>query len=380
MINNFYRTLALKQYELTNHLGDVMVVISDRKIAVDDGTYSGGVKINSTPDGITDFYQADVVQAVDRYLGGWPMPGRSFYSSDKYRYGAGGKENIDEVTGSESTVDMGDRWLDERLLRTPKPDAKGALYPGVSPYAYVLNSFPNAIDPDGKVVIFINGNHYGDGGTSAYWRQYEDYQSGTRTTYDEFGVPDKVPVYSKRETYAFDKQAMQQFGDNKARYYDGSLGGWAPFNMNSNGQTYERYQSGYMQAKTDAADIIANLKRDADGNITETIKIVSHSMGGVYSKGFVQGLNDYIAANKIEGVKIEIEVDFAPFQSNDPLNAAKDGVPTFQASHSDDPVAGNKPGKGSKQVDTGSDAGQGHSIFDFKSTVKKLGNMLKGVR
>lgn len=55
-------------------------------------------------------------------------------------------------------------------------------------------------------------------------------------------------------------------------------------------------------------------------------------------------------------------------------------MPTFQASHSNDVFAGNKPGPGSKQVDTSSDAGQGHSIFDFRSTVKKLGNIIKGIR
>jgi hypothetical protein len=173
---------------------------------------------------------------------------------------------------------------------------------------------------------------------------------------------------------------MLSIKDNKARYYDGALGGWAPFNTGSNTQPYERYTEGYLQAKTDAADIINGLQKDKDGNYTETIKIVSHSMGGVYSKGFVQGLTDYMTENNITGVKIEIEVDFAPFQSNDPLNRVRGDVPTFQASHKDDGVAGNKPGKGSIQVDTSSDKAQGHSIFDFKSTVQKLGGLLESAR
>ena len=312
------------------------------------------------------------------------MPGRYWPGNDvsngNYRFGYSGHEKVDEISGNGNQVDMGARYLDTRLARTSSTDPKRQLYPGISPYAYSLNSPINAIDPDGKVVIFVNGNHYGDGGSSPYWREYEKYESGYKIQHDEFGATEKIPSYSERETYAFDEQVKQQFGDLKARYYDGSLGGFAPFNINSNTQPYERYMSGYLQAKTDASDIIAHLQRDDNGNITETIKIVSHSMGGIYSKGFVKGLKDYIAKNNIEGVKIEIEVDFSPYQSNDPFNAAQDGVPTFQGSHSDDPVAGNKPGKGSEQLDTGSDPGQGHSIFDFKNTVKKLRGLLKSVR
>src|SRR5690606_21118470 len=39
-----------------------------------------------------------------------------------YRYGFGGHEKLDEVSGSGNVVDMGDRWLDVRLGRTHKLD------------------------------------------------------------------------------------------------------------------------------------------------------------------------------------------------------------------------------------------------------------------
>lgn len=85
------------------------------------------------------------------------MPGRNFNSSD-YRYGYGSHEKVDEVSGSGNTVDMGDRWLDTRLGRTPKMDAKATSYPGISPYAYALNNPIYFKDNDGKVVYDVNGN------------------------------------------------------------------------------------------------------------------------------------------------------------------------------------------------------------------------------
>jgi RHS repeat-associated protein len=85
------------------------------------------------------------------YPFGSVMPGRSF-SSGEYRYGYGSHEKIDEISGSGNTVDMGDRWLDTRLGRTSKIDAKAKKYPDISPYAYAANNPIFFSDPDGKKV------------------------------------------------------------------------------------------------------------------------------------------------------------------------------------------------------------------------------------
>jgi RHS repeat-associated protein len=84
------------------------------------------------------------------------MPGRSF-SSEDYRFGFGGHEKVDEASGSGNTVDMGDRWLDVRLGRTPKMDAKANKYSSLSPYSYAANSPLIFIDPDGKDIIPVHG-------------------------------------------------------------------------------------------------------------------------------------------------------------------------------------------------------------------------------
>lgn len=51
-------------------------------------------------------------------------------------------------------------------------DKKSELYFHITPYA--ANTPINAIDPDGHIVIFINGNFYdGTGGSERYWRGVE---------------------------------------------------------------------------------------------------------------------------------------------------------------------------------------------------------------
>jgi hypothetical protein len=52
--NQFDHTLGLKQYECSNHLGNVLAVITDRKHPIDDNN-----------DGTIDYYQPEIVKAVD---------------------------------------------------------------------------------------------------------------------------------------------------------------------------------------------------------------------------------------------------------------------------------------------------------------------------
>jgi len=70
-----------KFFELSNHLGNVLVTVSDKKIGVDV----------APADGIIDYYTADVVTANDYYPFGMQMPGRKFtQANSSYRYGFNG--------------------------------------------------------------------------------------------------------------------------------------------------------------------------------------------------------------------------------------------------------------------------------------------------
>jgi len=86
------------------------------------------------------------------YLFGMLLPNRH-ENAGEYRYGFGGHEKDDEIKGSGNIVDMGDRWLDVRLGRTPKSDRKAYYYPDISPYAYVGNNPIRFTDPNGETIV-----------------------------------------------------------------------------------------------------------------------------------------------------------------------------------------------------------------------------------
>ncbi|OQP65573.1 hypothetical protein A3860_40030, partial [Niastella vici] len=67
------------QYELSNHLGNVLATISDKKIPHITG-------------GVVDYYEAEVLSSQDYYPFGMIQPGRSS-NAGGYRYGFNGKEN-----------------------------------------------------------------------------------------------------------------------------------------------------------------------------------------------------------------------------------------------------------------------------------------------
>jgi RHS repeat-associated protein len=76
-----------RHYELSNHLGNVQVVVTDKKIAHS----SGGVD--------WAYYTADVLSAHDQYAFGQDMEERSFERAPEkgYRYGMNGQEKDDDV-------------------------------------------------------------------------------------------------------------------------------------------------------------------------------------------------------------------------------------------------------------------------------------------
>lgn len=77
--------------------------------------------------------------------------------------------------------------------------------------------------------------------------------------------------------------------------------------------------AGYEQGLRDAKNIIAGLERDkTTGEIIETIKVIIHSMGGAYGKGYVAALKKYISDNGLEKqARITLVADFDPFQAGE---------------------------------------------------------------
>jgi RHS repeat-associated protein len=131
-------TRGSKFFELSNHLGNVLVTLSDKKKGVQNGS-SGSVL----------YYLPIVKSANDYFPGGMQMPGRKFSASSLYRYGFNGKENDNEVKGEGNQQDYGMRIYDTRLGRFLSVDPLTKTYPWYTPYQFAGNSPIQAIDLDG---------------------------------------------------------------------------------------------------------------------------------------------------------------------------------------------------------------------------------------
>src|SRR6185312_6437080 len=139
-------TRGEKFFEVSNHLGNVLATVNDRRIQVD-----------ANSDGTVDSYKADIVSANDYYPFGMDMPGRQYSSTTSYRYGFNGKEKDKEVV----QYDYGFRIYDPRLARFNSIDPITKNYPELTPYQFASNTPIGAIDLDGlEAKVSIENNTY----------------------------------------------------------------------------------------------------------------------------------------------------------------------------------------------------------------------------
>jgi len=95
-----------KNYVRLNHLGNVQVVISDKRISVCDTELEA------------EYFKAEVLSAVDYYPFGMMMPDRQWYAnsdSSGYRFGFNGKEIGREHGGAGNVYDYGFRIYNPAL-------------------------------------------------------------------------------------------------------------------------------------------------------------------------------------------------------------------------------------------------------------------------
>lgn len=270
-------------------------------------------------------------------------------SDNRYRYN--GKEQ--QTFANIPYTDYGARMYNPITGRWFNVDPQAELYRTVSPYVYIANNPINAIDPDGNLIIFINGMHTGDG-ASGYPTPRDNSGKNWQGTREYWASSDN-----------FDTKVKNHLNDQKAIYRDGRTRGCGPYTIANS-----RYKAGYNQGAFDAKKIIAGLGRNEQGTIVETIKIITHSMGAAYGKGYVTALISYIQEIGLNQSIIEFEADFAPYQPDQ--QEAVNNVPTFQYSHSRDGTAGNKKMQGAYIIDTSSDPKQTHRLHTFSLQIMSL--------
>jgi RHS repeat-associated protein len=137
-----------KRYEHTNHLGNVLATIGDRK-KPQDVTIPG--------DNIADYYDATLFSAQDYYPFGMEMPGRTFVLGGGYRYGFNGKEKDPTEFGSLTHYDYGFRIYNPAIGKFLSVDPLKKDYPELTPYQFASNTPIQAIDLDGLEAFFVHG-------------------------------------------------------------------------------------------------------------------------------------------------------------------------------------------------------------------------------
>ncbi len=147
--NHYSRIRGDKTYELSNHLGNVLATITDRKLG-----FSNIISHN-----FASHYQAEVTSATDYYPFGSPMSKRSVFDyKSKYGFNSAEKHNeLDNLDGLD--YDLGARFYSSKLGRMFSPDPRESEYPWQSTYAYFSNSPISQVD--------INGEGGGDSGQNS---------------------------------------------------------------------------------------------------------------------------------------------------------------------------------------------------------------------
>jgi RHS repeat-associated protein len=153
--------LGKQVFELSNHLGNILATITDKKLQVSTNTTS------------TDYFEADVQTVQDYYAFGMQMPGRKL--SGGYRYGFNGKENDNEVKGEGNSQDYGMRIYDGRIGKFLSVDPLTKGFPQLTPYQFASNSPIANIDLDGLERIHFTRAKEKDGSTKLTLIGNEDF-------------------------------------------------------------------------------------------------------------------------------------------------------------------------------------------------------------
>ena len=233
-------------------------------------------------------------QAMHYYPFGLPFYTDSRVTSDSrsgsQRWLFGNKE-LDRTSGLD-LYDFEARAYDPTIIRFRRPDDFAFKYQSTSPYTYCLNNPLNTIDPDGRKIIFVNGK-IGGGSPSAgapYWNGVNsNFVKGAKITFNDFKV-------------AFTDTDYNWFSTAKSRE-----------------------QAGYEYAKENYSEWISNMSS------YETFKIISHSMGGAFSKGIEKYLKEM-------GHKVVYNIMINTFQVDKIDNSRSNGTIYIDYQNTNDPV------------------------------------------
>jgi RHS repeat-associated protein len=134
----FDEQVGFKNYELTNHLGNVLATVTDRKVPSINGTSY-------------DYFNAQITSITDYYPFGMQIEERSWVTNNNgYRFGFNGQEKENDISGNDGdNLTFTYRMHDARLGRFLSVDPLAHSYPDNSTYAFAQNSVTAGDDLEG---------------------------------------------------------------------------------------------------------------------------------------------------------------------------------------------------------------------------------------
>ena len=157
-------TIGSRNYELSNHLGNILSVVSDKPIPHDDGG------------GVSDYFLADIRQSTDYSPFGVQLSGRNHYKTGvwkDYSMGFQGQLEDDEIKGEGNSLNYEYRMHDPRLGRFFAIDPLAADFSWNSPYAFSENRVIDCIELEGLEKV----EHYtvrNDGTLKHEWTEIDN--------------------------------------------------------------------------------------------------------------------------------------------------------------------------------------------------------------
>lgn len=197
--------------------------------------------------------QNNVIEEENHYYPFGGLMSSSSSSVQFYKYN--GKE-LDRKDGLD-WYDYGARMYDSQIGRWLNVDPLADKYYSLSPYQYVSNNPINAIDPDGKKIVFVHG-------------------------YLGFGSPKGGEAYWKGEYSSFVSGAKKFFNDNNTYFLDYEYD-LKKLDTNS----YFRRNKGYKFAKENYEKLIFGMNPEED-----VFRFITHSFGGAFADGMVKYLKE----------------------------------------------------------------------------------------
>lgn len=217
-VDTFKRYLGNKEYELENHLGNILAMVSDRKIP----------RPNSANDSI-NHYEADLLASNDYYPFGWYMPQRQFNPTN-YRYGMNGQEKDDEINNIPGTNYSAEFWqYDSRLGRRWNTDP--IIKPWESPYESFSDNPIVYIDPFGdfetKFGAYVYKIFHGGKVVKAQFGPHAGEYYVDKKVYGDKGA--KGSGHTLPEAVVHDKVTYDWGGSSVAEYGRGAVGALGNF-------------------------------------------------------------------------------------------------------------------------------------------------------